>query len=253
MKTLAQIQAALQQAVRHGGAAPAGLLRGGGPGLGVYQHAYGARLLEALADNYGVLALALGDEDFAALGRAYLQAHPPTEPSIRWFGHRLAEFMDAWPALPHPALADLARLDWALRQAFDAAALPALTPEQLAATPPAQWGELPLRLQPHAQLLQLRWAVGPAWHALAEARDGGHEAELPPPVPLAHALLVHRRGLQPHWRSLDAEEAEALAAIQAEGLMLGDLLEQVGQAALPACVGWLQRWALDGLLLSRPG
>jgi len=252
MTALAHIQAALQQAVLAGGAAPDGLLRGGGPGLGVYQHAYGARLLEALADNYSVLALALGDTDFSALGQAYVQAHPPTEPSIRWFGHRLAGFMDDWPDLPHPALADLARLDWALRHAFDAAALPALTPEQLAATPPEQWAELPLRLQPHVQLLALRWAVGPAWHALAEARDGGHEAALPPPVPLDHALLVHRSGLQPHWRSLDPLETAALAALQAEALTLGQLLEQVGEAALPACVGWLQRWALDGLLLSRP-
>ena len=46
------------------------------PGLSVYRHAYSARLLAALNDNYTVLARAMGDEDFERLGRAYIDAHP---------------------------------------------------------------------------------------------------------------------------------------------------------------------------------
>jgi len=247
MRTLAEIQAALQQAVRAGAPAPDGLLRGSAQGLAIYQHAYRARLREALADNHPALAQALGDEGFAALATAYLEAHPPTEPSIRWYGHRLAAFMDEWAELPHPALADLARLDWALRQAFDAAAHPPLGLPELAALHPEDWAELPLRLQPSVQLLDLHWAVGPAWHALNEARAAGQEAELPEPQALAHRLLVWRSGLQPHWRSLAADEAMALQALFAQPV-LADWLAAQGEAALPQAVAWLQAWVAAGLL-----
>lgn len=249
--TLAALQRAFQAAVLNPaqGADASTLLRGNPRGLQAYRHAYPARLREALQDNYGVLAQALGDEGFALLAKGYLEAHPPTEPSIRWFGHALADFMEGWPDLPHPALADLARLDWALRTAFDAAACPPLLPEALAALPPARWAALHLRLQPHVQTLSLAWAVGPAWHALADARDAGREAELPPPEPLAHRLLVWRIALAPQWRSLDAEEAEALDALGAEPT-LAAWLEARGEAALARSVALLQRWVADGLLIA---
>ncbi|WP_163367521.1 HvfC/BufC N-terminal domain-containing protein, partial [Klebsiella aerogenes] len=84
-----------------------------GPGLQVYRHAYRARLAEALADNYTVLARALGDEAFDALAQAYLAAHPSRHPSIRWFGAALADFMAVAgdELVPHPGLVDLARMD----------------------------------------------------------------------------------------------------------------------------------------------
>jgi hypothetical protein len=91
-------------------------------GLAVYLQAYRARLTAALRDNYPVLQRALGDDAFDLLARAYLDEHPSHFRSIRWFGDSLAEFLAAAPEhLPHPALVDLARMDWAMRTAFDAA------------------------------------------------------------------------------------------------------------------------------------
>jgi len=92
MNALAQQQRALKREIVEGGDDAAarvdvtGLLR-------IYRHAYAARLIAALRDNFGVLPRAMGDEAFEALGRAYLQAHPSSQPSIRWFGHALADFM----------------------------------------------------------------------------------------------------------------------------------------------------------------
>src|SRR5688572_23054163 len=126
MNALREQQRAFAAAVADG--ADAGVLladdpRGDPPALFAYRYAYAARLAEALRDNFEVLARALGDEGFHTLARAYIAAHPSTEPSIRWFGHRLADFMaaalDADDGLvPHPALVDFARMDWALRAAF---------------------------------------------------------------------------------------------------------------------------------------
>ncbi|MBB5205586.1 hypothetical protein HNQ51_002913 [Inhella inkyongensis] len=248
--TLEHIQAQFQTAVREGGVPPAGLLRGrlAERGLRAYQHAYPTRLSEALADNYGALAQALGDAAFDELARAYLQTHPPTEPSIRWFGHAMPVFMDRWADLPHPALADLARLDWALRGAFDAAEHPTLDPETLAALAPEAWATQILKPQPHVQLLGLQWAVGPTWHALTAARESGQEAELPEPEALAHQLLVWRHEHKTQWRSLEADEAQALCVALQEPLSLADWLALQGETRLPQAVAWLQRWALDGLL-----
>jgi len=83
-----------------------------------------------------VLQRALGDEAFAALGAAYVDACPSSRPSIRWYGDRLAEFMRTREDLvPHPALVDLARMDWALRGAFDAGDAAAIGPAALNGLP----------------------------------------------------------------------------------------------------------------------
>ena len=54
--------------------------------LNVYRHAYGARLLEVLANDYPKLAALSGEEGFEQLGRAYIAAHPSRSFSARWFG-----------------------------------------------------------------------------------------------------------------------------------------------------------------------
>jgi hypothetical protein len=242
---LAELQHRLQAAICEG-ADPGALLRGNELGLQAYRFAYRARLVEALQDNHPALHQALGDAAFTALTHAYLAEHPSSEPSIRWFGAQLADFMARWPELPHPALVDLARLDWALRHAFDAPAHAPLQAEQLA--DPALWAATALRLQPHVRISALHWQVAPAWHALQQARDAGIEAELPAPEPLDHALLSWRIGLAPQWRSLDAAEADLLRGLQ--GQSAADWLGAQGEAALTQAVAHLQRWVVDGLLVA---
>lgn len=250
---LRQLQQTLQQGIA-GDAVDATraavLLRprpgGGAAALEVYRHAHGARLAAALADNHSALAKALGDEGFARLAAAYADRHPSTTPSIRWHGHRLADFMDQAGAdlVPHPALADLARLDWALRSAFDAADAPRLDREALLGLAPADWPGLRLALHPSVQWLALHWAVGPVWQAL-EAATPGDEPDLPPPQPLDHRLLVWRQGLGTHWRSLPDDEAVLLQAL-ADGADFAALCERAGDAALAA--SRLAQWLAEGLL-----
>ena len=112
MNSLIDQQRALQHAITSAGT-QRGLLRGLGgrePMLGVYQHAYMARLIGALRDNFGVLPQVMGDEAFEALAAEYVSAHPSRHPSIRWFGDQLPAFMQANESLvPHPALEPQAR------------------------------------------------------------------------------------------------------------------------------------------------
>lgn len=248
MSLVAQ-QLALQAAVSQGATAD-GLLQSTA-GLAIYQDAYRARLLAALRDNFTVLQRALGDDEFDALGLAYLNAHPSTEPSIRWFGHRLAAFMDA-AGLTHPAMADFARMDWALRAAFDAADAPALQAADLQALAPDDWADLSFRLHPSVQLLPLQWAIEPAWRALREAEEGD-AAELDAPEPLAHTLLVWRQGLDTRWRSLAPLEAALLQALVAGNnfAAICAVAVQSHEDAAQQVVGALQQWLSDDVL-ARP-
>ncbi|KQW45706.1 MULTISPECIES: DNA-binding domain-containing protein [unclassified Roseateles] len=256
MSVIAQ-QQLLAAAIRDG-ADPAGLLAGDfATGLQVYRHAYRARLAEALADNYTVLARALGDEAFDALAQAYIAAHPSRHPSIRWFGHELADFMATASdeLVPHASLIDFAAMDWALRGAFDAADAPLLDPATLAALNPDDWAGLVLHLQPGVQRVALAHAIEPAWRLLREwvPASGDEQPDLPEPAPHPHTLLAWRQAGETRWRSLAPLEAALLAAV-AEGAPFALLCERAAtelgdtEAAAPAVIGALQRWLADGLL-----
>jgi hypothetical protein len=250
-------QQRLAAAIRDGGEV-AGLLAGDfATGLEVYRHAYRARLVAALTDNYTVLARALGDEAFDTLGQAYLAARPSRHPSIRWFGHELADFMATADEarVPHASLIDFARMDWALRGAFDAAQASPLGTEVLAALSPDDWAGLVLHLQPSVQRVRLTHAIEPAWLVLREwdPESGSDQPELPEPVPHGHTLLAWRQQGETRWRSLEPLEAVLLEAV-AEGAPFALLCERAAaelgdpEAAAPAVIGALQTWLTDELL-----
>jgi hypothetical protein len=258
MKSLASLQETFAAALR-GAPLDTGLLRqrpnGEPPLFRIYQNAYASRLAAALRDNYPVLARAVGDEAFDNLAAAYVEATPSCHPSIRWYGDTLAAFMaDRTDLAPHPALADLARMEWALRTAFDAADAPALTTADLAEVYSEAWGELRFALQPAAQRLTLHWSVEPVWRALEDfdVQREGAEPELPEPVANTHHVLVWRRALKPCFRSLDADEAVALDFLtngRTFGELCAGLAERLGdEAASVNAASYLASWLADELL-----
>jgi hypothetical protein len=236
-------------------AAPAnGLLRatdGEPPRIAVYHHAYRARLIEALRSNLPVLHRVLGDDGFAELALAYLADHPSRKPSIRWFGDSLHAWLNEHPdALPHPALADLVAMEWALGCSFDAADAAPLTFADLAAMPPDQWPDARFAPHPSVHLLALQWAVEPIWQTLTNDEEGATDE----PEALQHPLLIWRQGLETRWRSLQPDEGDVLAACLAGDpfTALCELAAAHQGDSAPAWVaGALRRWVDDGLLLSR--
>lgn len=238
----------------------AGLLRPGSGGqpaaLAVYRHGHGARLALALLDNFEVLVQAMGDDAFEALAAAYSQARPSTTPSIRWLGHQLADFMAQQAhadsdLVAHPALADIVRMDWALRAAFDAADAPLLQRDALTSLPAEQWPDLRPGLHPSVQQLTLDWAVEPAWQLLRLA-DANDEPALTEPEPHRHELLVWRQGLESRWRALaerDVALLRALASGQHFAALCALAAEQApGVQTLPRVAALLQQWLAAGLL-----
>ncbi|HEX5683759.1 MAG TPA: DNA-binding domain-containing protein [Ideonella sp.] len=225
-------------------------VKGQPPRIGVYHHAYRARLIEALRSNLPVVHRVLGDDDFAALALAYLADEPSRKPSIRCFGDGLRDWLANHPdALPHPALADLAAMEWALGYSFDAADAASLTFEALAAMTPEQWPDARFAPHPSVHLLTLQWAVEPIWQALTHDEDAATDE----PEALDHRLLIWRQGLETRWRSLQPDEGELLTACL-DGEPFAMLCEQAairrGDNAPTWVASALRRWIDDGLLIA---
>ena len=234
MTQLQALQSAFQNALlQDQPMAPAVLSARGVAQFGVYRNAYRARLRGALRDNFEVLPLVMGDDAFDALANAYIDSSPSRHYSLRWFGHQLCTFMAANEALvDHPAMLVLARMEWALRSAFDAAPGDLLTPAELSTVPAADWVDLHLTLHPSVQLLDLHWAVGPIWHAIKSGHD-----ELDPPAALEHHLLVWRQGMNTQWKSLNPTETvfvQCLLATCTFGQICESLAESVGAESAAA-------------------
>ena len=111
--------------------------------FGVYRHAYGSRLVEVMRNDHKLLHRYLGDEAFDEMGHAYVKARPSENPNLRWFSQGLPDFLrSAEPYNRHPVLSDLAALEKALNDAFDAAEAPVLALGDMAGFAPEIWNDL---------------------------------------------------------------------------------------------------------------
>ena len=88
--------------------------------LEIYAGMYRARLLDVLREDFPRTLAVVGDDGFAALASGYLDRVPSRNPSVRHAGQRFADFLETEPTTP-AFLADLARLEWARVEVFDAA------------------------------------------------------------------------------------------------------------------------------------
>lgn len=223
--------------------------------LEVYANAYFARLLEVLTEDFGALAASIGAGGIHDVATVYLLACPPRRPSIRHAGERLAAFLAEHPAalpfrLRWPWCADLARLETALGDAFDAADAPLLTREALASLPPSAWASLVLRVQPCVRVLRLGWPVLP----LREAYERDAPPTAPPAAPSDNAALVWRRDEQVRFRALEPLEASLLEATLCGddfGALCAIAAHSLGDAAAPAyaaerLASWIERGLLAG-------
>ena len=191
--------------------------------FGVYRHAYIARLAEVLADDYEQLHAYLGDGGFAKFAKSYIAAYPSDRKSARDFGRHVPEFLKADAGFAkHPELAEIARLENALADAFDGPDAEPLKLTKLAEIAPELWAKLVFT--PHPTAIRLIFATNAAdiWSALREDTAPPTAQLLPEP----QAILVWRHDVTARFRLLGAEEAmmwdEAVA-----GTRFGVLCEMV--------------------------
>lgn len=215
--------------------------------LDIYHNAYRVRLVELLADTYERLALYIGDQEFDAAARAYIETHTPTARNLRDYGADFPAFL-AWRFSDDAEVAELAAMDLRLRNAFDAEDAEALTLADLAAVPPGDWDEVQFALHPSASFQHFEWNTPAIWQRLNEECAPPAAARLQPP----ETWLFWRKELQPHFRSLGDAECTALQSIHAGqpfGQVCASLAEAHPELDVAAHIGqWLRAWLEDGLL-----
>ncbi len=115
-----------------------------------------------------MLHAVLGDEEFAALGAAFVAAQPSVHRSIRWYGGELAQFLARRPPYAEqPIFAELALLEWTLAEVFDAADADPKPRAALSAIDPSAWGELRFAFHPSLRRLHLEWNTAAVWQAMS--------------------------------------------------------------------------------------
>jgi hypothetical protein len=222
--------------------------------FGVYKYAYSSRLVEAMRNDHKLLHGYLGDEMFDAMGEAYVAANPSQHPNLRWFSKDVPDFLRATqPYSDYPVVADLAALEKALNDAFDAADAPVLALADMAGFAPERWNDLTFQVHPSAVRLDVSTNASAIWLALKKDETPPDAITLEQPS----RLLIWRRDVTPVFRELSVEEAmmwdEAASGIAFGVLctMLATYDDPEGAAARGA--GYLHGWVTAGLLTGVSG
>jgi hypothetical protein len=227
--------------------------------LGIYGDGYRSRLIEALQNSFPVLAELLGETDFAALATEYVNTHESSFFSIRYYGDQLADFLAGDGRYSKaPVLAELARWEWAMAAAFDAADAEPIDISAFAQLAPEDWAELRFQWSSAVQVVELEWNVPQLWKAVTEGTQRP-QLSLGPQADTEGGLravgyLIWRRELQIYFRPLPREEAEVIAAARG-GHSFGELCVLLcehldeSDAALHAA-GFLRGWVESGLITS---
>lgn len=195
--------------------------------LEIYNRQYWFRVIGAVSEDFPALAAVLGSTRFDAVVLAYLKDNPSTSFTLRDLGGRLpmwlAEHPEFTPKRKHDLALDVARLEWAYVEAYDRAEVPPLMPEDFAGLD----GDSTLWLQPHLQLLALRYPVDelvlavraqtPESEIMSNAVSERVQSTRPKLPSMRRAevyLAVHRFDHSVYYRRIDREAYLLLRALQ---------------------------------------
>jgi hypothetical protein len=214
--------------------------------IDIYHGMYVLRMAEALETDYPALAHFLGEGRWSALVRGYVEAHPSRSYTLNVLGRRLPDWLLVAPELTRRGFChDLARLEWAITEAFDAEETPRLAEAELTATPAEAWDAA--RLVPSAalRLVELRWNAN-EW--LDSTKDDRHDH--PRPRRRQTWVAVFRQSYAVYRRELSLSAYRLLSDL-ATGMTVGDALAAAlarrGAPGPDALTRWFRQWAADGL------
>jgi hypothetical protein len=204
--------------------------------LEIYNRQYWFRVIGAVAEDYPGLNALLGEKRFDSLVLAYLKENPSTSFTLRNLGSKLPKWLEGHSEFAprrHDLLVDVARLEWAYIEAFDSASVTPLIESDISELT----ADSRLSLQPHLQLLDLRYPVDelilavhrentPAGIVSNAASEHKHrkQTKLPPMRRSVVRLAIHRFQNSVYYRRIDHEAFLLLSAIQ-KGETLGAALE----------------------------
>lgn len=217
--------------------------------LSIYGNMYFSRLIEVMAEEFPTVQHLLSNELFGKIVTDYVTRYPSTHYSLTWLGRGFPAYLadDAIDLPEHEFAADVAMVERAMEDVFDAPHVEPIRFEDLAAIPTERWSDIHLKTIPALCLMQLQYPVNKYITAVREK----YQVNIPASAPANVAVYRHNYRV---WRvDLDAQRFALLSALQ-RGESLGASLELVAElpgidpVRLTESVGtWFQEWTKDGL------
>jgi hypothetical protein len=230
--------------------------------LQIYYHAYYARLLDCLREEYSVLAHALGQELFDSFAVGYLQEYPSQSYTLGRLGARFPEFLAAtrpapdssdagdadWPAL----MIDMARLERVVNEVFDGPGtegLATLDPSRLREIPPEDYATARLIPAPCLRVMQFAFPLNDFFAAAVR------KEAVPFPIAQPSYLAITRRDYRVQRFELSREQYLLLESLR-RGTPLGPAIEHathelpLTDAQLASQLEtWFRAWTAAGFFI----
>ena len=209
----------------------------------IYRRNLLANLRDALGATYPVVRRLVGDAFFGEAADRLARAHPSASGDLHRYGEAFASFLEGYePARDLDYLPDVARLEWAVAQAFHAADARAFDFGSLAAIPEDARAAIQLTLQPGARLLASDHPIAAIWEANQPDCDG-----TPGRTEGSDRVLVHREGFVVRVRSVADDEWALLNAL-AHGTFLSTLAGDpaIAPTLAPQLAHWAALTVIDG-------
>jgi len=221
--------------------------------LAIYSHMYYARLVEVMEGEYPTTRGILGADAFRAACRSFVARHPSRTRTLNPLSAKFPDFLARrLPASRRNGLAvDVARIERAMEDVFDAPRAEPMTAAQFAAIGADPGGRAVLRVTPALRMLQLRY---PANDYMTAVRRGGKPRI---PGPRATSVIVYRRGFQVFRRDQEPAQWKLLASLVAgkplAGAVRGALRGQHGSAdrAAKRLGAWFTEWSAAQLFVTK--
>jgi len=179
--------------------------------LEIYAYMYYARLIEVMQGEYPTTRRILGPHAFAAACRRFVAKNPSRTRTLNSLSAKFPDFLaKTLPKTNRNGLAvDVARIERAMEDVFDAPRGEPMTAAQFAALGADATGKARLRVTPALRMLKLRYPANAAMTALRRGE------KLRIPRPRATRVIVFRRGFQVFRRDQEPEQWKLLAMLVA--------------------------------------
>ena len=215
--------------------------------LEIYAYMYYARLIEVMEGEYPTTRQILGEHAFAASCRRFVAKNPSRTRTLNSLSAKFPDFLAR--TLPrsnrHGLVVDVARIERAMEDVFDAPRSEPMTATEFAAL----GTEAPLRVNPALRLLKLRYPA----NAYMTAQRRGERPRIP--RPRATHVIVFRRGFQVFRRDQEPEQFRLLQALAAGRPLAAAVRASIGSRAASAdrvalrLGKWFQEWASAQLFI----
>ena len=190
--------------------------------LDIYRNNVFSNYRSALEAVYPVILSLVGADYFRQAAHRYVQRYASHSGDIHHYGRKFDELLASLPGAAQLAyLADVARLEWSIHEAFHAANAEHLDLSRLQGIAPEDYPQLKFVLNPAARLLRSDYPIRRIWQVNLPDYRGDQRVDLSEG---GESLLVMRRNFVMEVEAIGSADAAVLAAFQRDE-MFGQALD----------------------------